>query len=391
MSESYLIRSKAGLAMLLAILFLANYAETQLEDLLKTQAQYAQGSLNALAFQQLEGELAFRGMSLTPLSSILGHSFSYFLLLPWLLVASAGFAWRRPSIRPARILTFALAIDYLLSLPGFLFFPLPERWAFPSSGAILLSDLLSTRLIEMMRPISGLDNCFPSVHVSFSVIVVLFAYWFRTRFRHSVLFLGLSVILSTFALGIHWLPDIALGTAIGALSFALAIRADRRLAEAPLTLRQALWPDASRTAPATTPLAFISYRREHGSEVARIVERELARRGIACFLDVKDLKAEHFDERLLKEIEQAPNFILVLAPNSLDRCADEGDWLRREIAHAIKLRKHIIPILLKHFQFPPTESLPKEIRGIERHNGVSYSHEYFEATFDKLQRFLKTE
>jgi len=36
----------------------------------------------------------------------------------------------------------------------------PERWAYPESHAVLLSDLWSTRLIETIRPISGLDNCF---------------------------------------------------------------------------------------------------------------------------------------------------------------------------------------------------------------------------------------
>jgi len=42
----------------------------------------------------------------------------------------------------------------------------PERWAYPESHAVLLSDLWSTRLIETIRPISGLDNCFPSFHIS---------------------------------------------------------------------------------------------------------------------------------------------------------------------------------------------------------------------------------
>ncbi|MGH8551993.1 MAG: TIR domain-containing protein, partial [Methylococcales bacterium] len=347
--------------------------------------------LNARAFKQLEGDISFSGQSRTPLSSIAGYSFAYFLLLPSMLLAAAVFAWRKASIRPARILTFALIVDYLLSLPGFLFFPVPERWAFPDSGATLLSDLLSTRLIEMIRPISGLDNCFPSVHVSFSILVILFAYWFRTRFRHSLLFLGLSVVLSTFALGIHWLPDIVSGVAVAGLSLAVAIRVDRSLADIPTAaIRPTVQPAWVSNQP-RHHLAFLSYRREQGSEVARIVQTEMARRGISCFLDVKDLKAEHFDNRLLQEIEQASNFILVLAPNSLDRCTDDDDWLRREIAHALKNKKHIIPLLLNNFQFPPSNRLPAELRGVERHHGVSYSHEYFEATFDKLQRFLKTD
>ncbi len=391
MSESFLIRTKLGLAILLAALFVVNYAETQLEELLKTPDHYAQGFLNAHAFQQLEGEIIFLGQSRTPISSIAGYSFSYFALLPLMLFGSAVFAWRRSSIRPARVLTFSFIINYVLSLPFFMFFPVPERWAFPDSGAILLSDLLSTRLIEMIRPISGLDNCFPSVHVSFSILVILSAFWLKTRLRHSILFLGLSVVLSTFALGIHWIPDILFGLAMAGLSFATAISADRRLVDDPIAQTQPVRQHALAANWNNPHLAFISYRREQGSEVARIVHTEMARRGISCFLDVKDLKAEHFENRLLKEIDQAPNFILVLAPNSLNRCSDSDDWLRREIAHALKKRKHIIPLMLNNFQFPPANQLPEDIRGVERHNGIIYSHEYFEATFDKLQRFLKTE
>lgn len=391
MSDSFLIRTKLGLTVLLVLLFAVNYAETQLEELLKTEDQYAQGFLNARAFQELEGEVLLDGQARTAILSIAGFSFSYFGLLPMLLFGIAASAWRRTSIRPARIFTFSLMINYLLSLPFFLFFPVPERWAYPESGTILLSDLLSTRLIEMIRPISGIDNCFPSVHVSFSILVILCAYWFRLRPAHSILCLGLSVVLSTFALGIHWILDMLLGTAVGGLGFALAVVADGRLADVRLRVAAPKGLPGIALAQHKRPLVFISYRREQGSEVARIVQTELARRGIPCFLDVKDLRAEHFDNRLLNEIEQAPNFILILAPRSLDRCDSEDDWLRREIAHALKKHRHIIPLLLSHFQFPPASQLPEEIRGVERHNGVTYSHEYFEATFDKLQTFLKIE
>lgn len=391
MSDSYLIRTKLGLALLLVGLFITNYAETQLEELLISQDHYAQGFRNARAFQELEGNINFSGQSHTPNSTVAGYSLSYFVLFGLMLFGIAAVVWRQPSIRPARIFTLSLVINYLLSLPFFLLFPVPERWAYPESGAILLSDLLSTQLIEIIRPISGLDNCFPSIHVSFSILIILIAYWFKMQLRHCILFIGLTVILSTFALGIHWIPDILLGFAMGGLSFALAVFADRRCRDLVLPQTTPAKPPVGVAPQTSQHLAFISYRREQGSEVARIVQGEMGRRGVSCFLDVKDLKAEHFGNRLLKEIEMAPNFILVLSPNSLDRCSNQDDWLRREIAHALKHHKNIVPIMLNNFLFPPTEQLPEEIRGIERHNGVTYSHEYFEATFDKLQSFLLPE
>ena len=123
-----------------------------------------------------------------------------------------------------RVLCLSIAADYLLSLGFFVFFPVPERWAFSDSGAMLLSDRWSSGLIELLRPISGLDNCFPSTHVSFTVVIILVGYLFRVRMRHTILALGTTIILSTFVLGIHWLPDIVAGVAVAFLSVALARR-----------------------------------------------------------------------------------------------------------------------------------------------------------------------
>ncbi len=44
----------------------------------------------------------------------------------------------------------------------------------------------------------------------------------QARLRTAVLALGLTIILSTFVLGIHWLPDMIAGVAVGFLSVAVA-------------------------------------------------------------------------------------------------------------------------------------------------------------------------
>ena len=71
-----------------------------------------------------------------------------------------------------------MVVCYGFSLPFYLFLPVPERWAYPDAQAILLSDLWSARFIETIRPISGLDNCFPSFHVSGTIALVLV--WYAT-------------------------------------------------------------------------------------------------------------------------------------------------------------------------------------------------------------------
>jgi len=217
---------RSGLTGLLIAVFAVNLVETMAEMALRRH--YGTGSdlgnRIAYAFRALEGNLSFESHDVTNWVAVYGFSVSYFFLLPILGLGLLGVLWRRKAVQGYRVLCLSIAADYLLSLGFFVFFPVPERWAFPDSGAMLLSDRWSSGLIELLRPISGLDNCFPSTHVSFTVVIILIGYLFRVRLRHTMLALGTTTILSTFVLGIHWLPDILAGVAVAFLSVALARR-----------------------------------------------------------------------------------------------------------------------------------------------------------------------
>jgi len=135
---------------------------------------------------------------------------------------------------------------------------------------------------------------------------------------------------------------------------------------------------------------FISYRRRDGSSEARLICAELLRqKEIRAFLDVDDLGAGHFDEALLKRIANIPNFIVVLSANCLERCSDEGDWLRQEIVQALVTNKKIIPVMLPGFQFPELQTLPDDLRTLSSHQSVYYSHDYFDAMIAKIFRYLR--
>jgi DNA-binding SARP family transcriptional activator/membrane-associated phospholipid phosphatase len=227
------LHSRTGLAALLAGVFAFNLIETTAETWLEKRSPLLtdlrlQASRAAHWF---EGHLSFDYHDLTNPVAIVGYTTAYFFVFPALLIGVGLVLARRPSIRPFRIFATAIAINYLVALPFFLFFPVPERWFYSAAGAVVLSDLLSTRLIDTVRPISGLDNSFPSFHVSLSVITALSAFVFRLRYRWSILYLAATVVLATFVLGIHWLPDLLAGAAAGVLSVSLAILLDRRLGE----------------------------------------------------------------------------------------------------------------------------------------------------------------
>jgi CHASE2 domain-containing sensor protein len=138
-------------------------------------------------------------------------------------------------------------------------------------------------------------------------------------------------------------------------------------------------------------IAFISYRTKGDSETALLIEEKLSGLGHKTFVDVKRLQAGKFDEQLLSKIQDATFFILILSPNSLVRCVNEGDWVLKEIAHALANKKTIIPVLKNGFDFDAKEGVPDlpEIVALKRYQGITYSHNDVEGFITRLTKHLK--
>jgi membrane-associated phospholipid phosphatase len=217
--------------LLLATVFLVNFLETTVEAAIRDRWGVGRelGYQLARAAHWFEGATTVEGYEAASPVLVYGYSSAYFFAMLALVLATGWALARAPGREPFRVFALAVTVDYAISLPFFLFFPVPERWAYPESGAILLSDLWAPKLIEIFRPISGLDNCFPSFHVSLTVVMVSLAFLYRLRYRWSALWIGFLITLSTSVLGIHWLTDIAAGLATGLLAVTIARLMDRSI------------------------------------------------------------------------------------------------------------------------------------------------------------------
>jgi hypothetical protein len=137
---------------------------------------------------------------------------------------------------------------------------------------------------------------------------------------------------------------------------------------------------------------FISYRRDTGSVVGRLLYAYLEKRGKRPFLDVEDLGPGSFDEALFRRIEEAPGFVIVLTGDALDRCHDPRDYVRMEIRHAMETGRRVVPFFMTGkggFVPPEGPDFPEEVEWVIRQNGVSYSHVEFDGAMDRLVRFLE--
>ena len=134
---------------------------------------------------------------------------------------------------------------------------------------------------------------------------------------------------------------------------------------------------------------FISYRREGGAEMADSIYQRLQNAGYSVFLDLEQLKSGKFNEQLLSVIDNCTDFIVVLPPNALDRCSDVDDWVRREVEHAIKKNKNIIPVMLRGFEWPDKNTLPEAMRELPNYEGLAATdYKLFPENMERLKSKL---
>ncbi len=133
---------------------------------------------------------------------------------------------------------------------------------------------------------------------------------------------------------------------------------------------------------------FISYRRDGGEYLAHNLYERLKDKGYSVFQDIESLRAGNFNTALYDVIEGCKDVVLLLPPHGLDRCVNDDDWVRNEIAHALKLNKNIIPIMMPGFTWP--ETLPDDIDAVRNLNGITASTEYFNEFLEKLDTFLES-
>jgi hypothetical protein len=137
---------------------------------------------------------------------------------------------------------------------------------------------------------------------------------------------------------------------------------------------------------------FISYRRQLSWQLAQLVHDNLAKHDFDTFVDVKNLDSGEFDRKILGQIEAREHFIVLLQPGSLDRIGEKGDWLRREIAHALRRGRNVVPVTADGFEFSRDLALPPDVERLPSFQAVTVERpEYFNAAMKLLRKqFLKT-
>jgi hypothetical protein len=150
-------------------------------------------------------------------------------------------------------------------------------------------------------------------------------------------------------------------------------------------------PEPSAAATDARPEVFVCYRRSTGSHLARLLGVYLSQAGFRPFIDVEGLVEGVFDAALEAKLRSVEHVVVVLSEGALDRCMNDStnsDFVHKEIAMALALRKTVVPVW-SNFSFPPAESLPADMRGLLKLQAVEWHHSYVDASAAQLVKFLR--
>ncbi len=150
------------------------------------------------------------------------------------------------------------------------------------------------------------------------------------------------------------------------------------------------------------PKIFISYRRDDSQYQAdrlhAVLKRHVRNPQQDIFIDIDNIPvgADFFDH-IDRQVAQCDVLFALIGPTWLDikdpntgvrRLDDPKDFVRIEIASAMKRGIPVAPILLDGTVFPSESGLPDELKPLARRNGAELRRATFESDVDRLMRGL---
>lgn len=130
---------------------------------------------------------------------------------------------------------------------------------------------------------------------------------------------------------------------------------------------------------------FISYRRDTGSSAAELIETRLRNLGIDVARD-REIQNENFFNKILRQIDASPNYLMILTPGYLIRRPKE-DWVRREIEYALSKKKNIIGLAFENYDHHEVDWENEDSTFAEHFftfNYFKYSPDYPEASLQQV-------
>jgi hypothetical protein len=145
---------------------------------------------------------------------------------------------------------------------------------------------------------------------------------------------------------------------------------------------------------------FISYRRDDTEGESGRLYDELVRQfgGGSVFMDVVDIGAgRDFREAIDESLASCGVFLALIGPSWLDvkddagirRLDDPKDFVRLEIASALKRSLPVLPILVRKARMPKPEQLPDDLKEFTFLSALELTHVHWDSDVEVLIKSLE--
>jgi hypothetical protein len=144
---------------------------------------------------------------------------------------------------------------------------------------------------------------------------------------------------------------------------------------------------------------FISYRREDTAAnalgISQYLEKEFGRQNV--FIDVDMRAGENFPLILEQRLAQCKVMLVLIGPDWLTVRDEHGnrrldspdDWVRLEVAYALKRDITVIPVRVGGAELPPKTELPEDLQNLVDHQAVSITVPGFRYEMSGLARDIR--
>jgi membrane-associated phospholipid phosphatase len=151
-------------------------------------------------------------------------AFFYLVVFQSVMISSVGIYTHQKNMKLYYAFCIAILLNYCVAVPFYLFVPVNEVWFVHPEVKFLMLNVFPT-FEQEYRSLSGINNCFPSLHTSISVTMALIAS--RSGIRRWAIFAwfnAIVIIFSIFYLGIHWFTDMLAGIVLALFSVAVGLK-----------------------------------------------------------------------------------------------------------------------------------------------------------------------
>jgi len=159
--------------------------------------------------------------------------------------------------------------------------------------------------------------------------------------------------------------------------------------------------DKTRSAKHKHSRVFMSYRREDSAgHAGRLYDALRNHLGVSeVFRDIDTIKpGDDFSKVIENSIESCGFLVAIIGKQWLNaatpgsrRLDDPNDFVRREIAAALKQGVRVIPVLVQGASMPTAESLPQEIRDLANIQAIEISEARWDYDVTELIRVFKAD